>query len=775
MIKFLLLLLSLFLSSTLSADQIIVEGNKRIEKSTILSYLTFKTPSEYSSQTAITSEKSLYATGLFQNISIFKKNNNITIRVAENPVINKIVFEGNDKVGDDIFEKFFGDRIKSRNIFKMHEIKALTDEILKIYRAQGRFLTKVNPQIIKLKDNRVNVVFKITEGPMALIRQITFIGNKSFSDATLKSRIISREHAWWNFWTNDDIYAPEKIELDKKEIIELYKRNGYVDVQIVSAISELSQDRQSFFITYKIKEGVPYTVDSIDVSSDFAPIEKAEVIKKITQKTGKLYSLDKIQESEEAIVEMLSEKGFIFAEVTEQIIKLGQDRIKIIFKISRGQKIYIGNIRVEGNFITMDSVVRREMTIEEGDPFNTTKLKESNNKIKDLDFFERVDIEQHQGASPDTIDLTINVSEKSTAMIDLGLGVQIGTGTFGRIGIMERNFLGTGKFMAASVEIGQRTRSLSAQFTEPYFMGRKLALTFEAGAIQDKRKSTTSYKESSLYGGLSLGYDISKHLSHTIGYRFNFDKVKDYREVKTVFSIEQFSSVERILLGYPDPTQMTEEDKKNFNSLNQADYGSKVRSKIYSILTYGILDSIIRPRSGYIISLTNSYCGLGGNVRYNSHIINGRYFMPIGKTLTAIIKCEFGLISKKALLTDRFTLGGDDLKGFDYDGAGPRENFGYKYAVRGTRYYVATVALKMPIIEGDMPMDFVVFTQCGALWKSNKSTKFVFDDKKLRGNIGCGIEWQSPMGPIAITYSHPYKKCKYDETQRFQIGYFVTR
>lgn len=768
--------ISHYMPSKTSFSNIIIKGNRRIENITINNYLIFSDRSKRNLDIN-NSIKSLYETGMFSNINITKSGPNFVIYVSENPIINKIAFEGNDKVGDDVFEKFFGDRIKSRNIFRINEIKALTNEILKIYRAQGRFLAKVTPQIIKLKENRINVVFKIDEGPMALIKQISFIGNNSFSDYKLQTQLMSCEHQWWKFWTSDDIYAPEKVELDKKELINFYKRNGYIDVQVISAIAELSQDRKDFYLTYKIKEGRPYFVSAISIDSDFKNINKKLLSKKIVQKIDQLYCLDDVEESENAILDSLSEEGFVFADVQSNVIKLDENHVKLIFKISRGPKIYIGRINIVGNAITMDTVIRREMSVEEKDPFNSVKLRESNNKIRDLDFFSQVNIEQQSGERPEIIDLVVNVTEKPTARINFQLGVQIGSGLFGELGITETNFLGTGKSMSASVGMGQRTRAFSMQMVNPYFLGRKLSFMMEGGFSQQKRAKTTAFKQDSFFGGFSFGYDITKHLSHIVGYRLSFDRAKDYRTRKNIDRLKSIKALKPKLLealDLPDPDTMSEEEIKEFNGLTNDDYGSHTRSKIYSVLNYSDLDSYIRPRSGYIISLSNSLCGVGGNVKYTSNVITGKYFMPVAKTLTAMAKVEAGFMTNKPLLNDRFSLGGDDLKGFDYDGVGPREKIGDQYALRGMRYYVGTLALKIPIIEGDMSLDCILFTQMGALWKSKKSKKFVFEDKKLRANIGCGIEWRSPMGPLAITYAYAYKKKKYDETQRFQIGYFVT-
>lgn len=754
---------------------IIVNGNKRIESGTVISYLKFSKPADANDYTINASIKSLYSTGLFSSVNISRQNNTVHVDVVENPIVNRIAFEGNDKVDDDTFEKFFGDRIRARNIFKLSDIKSLTNDILKIYRAQGRFLTKVDPQIIHLSDNRVNVVFNIKEGPMALIRQILFSGNKAFSDEKIKSKLQSREHTWWCFWTSDDIYAPEKVELDKKEITNFYKRNGYIDIKVLSSIAELSQDRKSFFLTYKISEGEPYTVDAIDIETNIEHINKKALLDKVQQKIGNLYCLDDVEDSENGMLEVLAEEGFIFAEVSSSVKKLEGNKVKLIFKVSRGPKVYINNIKIIGNLITLDSVIRREFQIEEQDALNSVKLRESNNRIRDLDFFSNVDIDTQPGPTQDTVDILVKVSEKSTTQIQLGLGVQIGSGLFGQISLLEKNFLGTGRSMGAAVEIGQHTRAASMSVTEPYFMGRKLALTLDAGAAQSKREKTTSLKSESLFAGCSIGYDITKYLSHAVGYKLSLDRAKNYRPYSYMHVLEIIKPEARKGLGLPDPATMTDAEKKECDNLTVDDYGNMTRSKLYSVLTLAVLDSYLTPRKGYVFSMTNTFCGLGGNVKYNSHVFSAKCFIPVGRTWTGVIKGEFGLMSHKALLDDRFSLGGDDLKGFDYDGVGPREKFPQAYAVRGTRYYSGTVALKMPILDGDMPLDGIVFMQFGSLWKSNKSKKFVHDDKKLRASVGLGLEWQSPMGPIAFTYSHAFKKRKYDETQRLQIGYFITR
>lgn len=758
-----------------SFPAIIVKGNKRIETSTILDYLTFEDIKDCNNKSINDSLKSLYATGLFSKVKIVKEGNKVIIYVSENPIINKISFEGNKKIDDETFNKFFGERIKSRTIFKTSEIKSITKDILMIYMKSGRFLTTIVSKIIYLTDNRVNVVFEINEGPLAVIKKIIFIGNDAFSDSVLKTKLFSKEHVFWKFWSNDDIYASEKLEIDKKQIIDFYKNNGYVDISVISAISELSNDKKSFFLTYKIKEGNPYTVTKINLKSDFQHTNKEALLSKVVQKINKIYCEEDVQESENKILDELSEQGFLFAEVESEIVRTSKNTLTLTFKILRGPKVYIDKITVTGNLITLDSVVRREMLLDEKDAFNSVKLRESTNRIKDLDFFSNVNIDQQPGETDDTVNLTVQVSEKSTAHIELGLGIQIGNGLFGKVGIAERNFLGTGKALSANVIIGQRDRGLSAQIVDPYFMDKKLAMMVEGGFQKIKRSKTTSFSSDSFFVGTSVGYDITKHFSHNIGYRLSFDKIKDTSYELNFFLLSKSTEEYRRIHGLPNPRKMTKKEKDELNNLAHDDFGNKVRSKIYSTFTYARLDSYSSPRSGFVIGLTTEYCGLGGNVHYTSNTMVGKYFFPVGKLLTLMTKVELGTMSSGALLDDKFSLGGDNLKGFEFDGAGPREKFGNEYALRGTKYYAGMVALKIPFIQGDMELNGVVFSQFGALWKSNKNKVFIYDDKKLRMNIGFGFEWMSPMGPIAVTYAYAVKKAKYDQTERFQIGYFITR
>lgn len=723
--------------------KVVIVGNKLIEDATIIERANLSAFDEVDAWSINEIIKNLYASGFFETLDVFLNGNSLVISVKENPIVNKFLFDGNSKVSDDDFQKFFKDDLKPRTIFSLSKIKVLTQSIIDVYRSRGYYSVKVNPKIIKLPDNNVNVVFEVTEGPLTSVKKIMFIGNDKFTDYQLKSELLTKETAWWRFWSSDDIYSQQRVEADQESLAMFYKERGYADFKVDTSFSEISEDKQSFYLTFKISEGDIYKIGKIDFKSDIKDIDKIDIKKCLTFKENERFNIKKIEETKYKIIEILSNNGYIFA-VVDYDVQNDQKNKKssVIFTIQQGSKAYVNKIKISGNIITKDEVIRREMLVSEQDAMQTDKIAESIQNIRNLDFFSNVYVTKEQVGENKT-NLNVFVDEKSTAMLQLNLGVAIGRGVFSKIGVSEKNFLGEGKYVSGDIMVGKYDKAVSGVYVVPYFLNRKLTLGTSAGVSKTNRSKTNSYKSKGFNYGNYIDYDITKYISHRIGYSFSYDDT-------------------------------TPDDEDSKNPLLIDENGRKIRSKLYSMLSYINLDSHVNTRKGIVLSLYNAYCGKGGNVKYMSHTITGKVYLPIFEKSVVFLRGEAGIIGRGAYIIDRFSLGGDNLRGFDYEGAGPRGRdvrFGDNgTAVRGTRYYSAMLAVGIPITEGVGQVRAVGFTQIGSLWKSNKPERYVYDENRMRMSAGFGIEWNSPIGPISLTYAKAVKKEKYDQTQSFQIG-----
>lgn len=729
--------------------KIVIKGNKRIEIPTILEklridkYVNSADIDEFYTNAMI---KTLYSTGFFESINISKTKDSIIIDVKENPIVNKFAFEGNSKISDDDFKKLFKDELRPRTIFSLTNIKHLVKNIGDVYKSKGYYAVSITPKIVRLKDNVVNVIFEIKEGKITTVKKIMFIGNKSFSDYQLKGELLTKESAWWRFWSYDDIFVPQRIDVDKDLLTKFYKSKGFAAFEIESSFAEISDDKKAFYITFKINEGKVYKINNINIKSSIKDVPINELKKCITFKKNDIFNISLIEKAKYDMISLLGNKGYVFADVIFSIKNnSGNLMSDIVFEIKQGAKAYINQIKINGNIITKDQVIRREMLLHEQDAIQTDKLAKSIQNIRDLDFFSDVTVDK-EPVSDNKANININVTEKSTAMLQLNLGVAIGRGVFSKIGISEKNFCGEGKYVSGEIMVGKYDKEIAGHYTIPHFMNRDLTLGTHASINKTDRANTNSYKSKGFSFGSYVDYDLTSVISHRLGYNFAYDDTT------------------------PD-----DEDSKNILLVDEN--GKKTRSKIYSYLTFQNTDSFISPRSGYVLSIHNAYCGLGGNVRYSTHSCIGKYYIPMFEKSVLLFKAEAGIMGTGAYIMDKFSLGGDNLRGFDYEGTGPRgrnsktPNDGT--ALRGTRYYSGMIAYGVPLTEGIGQVRAVGFVQTGALWKSNKPAKWIYEDKKPRVSVGGGIEWYSPIGPLAITYAKAIKKQSYDQTQSFQIGALI--
>jgi len=755
-------------------------GNKRIENGTIAEKVyALNYYGEFSPAFIDSVIKKLFSTGFFAAVDVYADNDVLCVKVDENPIVAEYAFEGNKAVSDDNFNKFFQDELKSRTVFSLSKIKYLTTEIINVYRQRGYFSVTVNPKIIRLSDNRVNVVFEIKEGKIATVKKVFFVGNRRFDDTTLLAEMSTKETAWWRFWSSDDLFDPARVDTDKRLITEFYKTHGYADFKIESSFNELSEDKESFYITIKMKEGDVYNFGKIDIKSEIKDVTKEELQKLLKIKKSKKFNLKEIEESKYQMAEYLSNKGYVFSSINYDL-QLDKDKkiADITFNVDQGDKAYINQIKIEGNMITKDEVIRREMLIQEQDALQADKVAKSIGNIRDLDFFSDVNVMQEK-VGQGKANLKIKVNEKSTAMLQLNLGYAIGRGIFTKIGLSEKNFLGEGKYVSGEVMIGRNDKAISGQYIIPYFLNRRLDLGFSAGIAESNRTKTTSAKNKSYSLGSFVTYQLSPKLSHRIGYSFSYDDTKpDSGLQDEKFYLEKIKPI-TTASEYDALWKSKKRDPRKLHELLCDEFGKRTRSSVYSVLAYSDLDSRINPRDGYVWALRNSYYGVGGDVKFGSHTLTGKYYFPVFDRCVLMVKGEAGIMGKGSYMIDRFSVGGDDVKGFDYDGIGPRikkDQSVDEEALRGTRYYSGVFAFGVPITEGVGRVRSVTYLMFGSNWKSNTEEKYkncIYDENKMRVSVGTGVEWMSPLGPIAITYTKAVKKEKYDDTQTLQIGYVI--
>jgi outer membrane protein insertion porin family len=447
-----------------------IEGAQRIEKETILSYMLIRPGDPFDPARMDRSLKSLFATGLFSDVALRREVEILVVRVVENPVINRIAFEGNRKLTDDDLAAEV--QLRSRIVYTRTKVQSDVRRILELYRRSGRFGATVSPKAITLPQNRVDIVFEIAEGETTDIERIVFIGNRHFSDGELREVIITSESTWWNVITSNDSYDPDRLTFDRELLRRFYLSKGYADFRIISAVAELSPDRSGFYITFTVDEGDRYRFGKADVVSSIKNLPPEALLGHIAYEEGDWYNANKIEATINALTDEVGVLGFAFVEIRPDVQRDPDTRtMTIIFEIREGPRVYVERIDIVGNTRTLDYVIRREIQLVEGDAFNTQKIQISRRRVQNLNFFESSEIESLPGSDTDKTVIRVSVVEQPTGELTLGAGFSTDDGPLASVGISERNFLGRGQNLRANFSISGKTQQIDFGFTQPYFLG----------------------------------------------------------------------------------------------------------------------------------------------------------------------------------------------------------------------------------------------------------------------------------------------------------------
>lgn len=734
-----------FLVSFLSAEgqkisHISVKGNNRIENQTVLSYLPIKAGDTVDVDSLDNCLKTLFDTGYFHDVKIHRSGTTIIIEVEENPIINKIAYEGNEKVKDADFKKEL--HLRPREVLSYAKIQGAQQRILEIYRRLGRFSAKVDPKIIRLPENRVDLVFEIEEGPTTFIRKINFVGNKAFKGARLEKALQSKVWHWYRFFVNDDLYDPDRFLNDQQELKKFYNDHGYPDMRLVSSIAELSPDKTAYFLTFTIDEGRKYEFGDVKITSEIKSVNIEKLMEKILVEKGEEFSGAIIDKTIKALTEELGTMGFAFINIESDIQKNAETGVAdIVFNIKEGPRVYIEEILIKGNDRTRDNVIRRTLRIHEGDAYNSKKIKDAENMLKDLQYFKEVHVQPEEGSSIDKAKLNVDLEEQRTGELNIGIGYSTLEGPFTSLGVKERNFMGTGQTLHSDAMISRKSMGINAGIVEPAFLDRELLGSATVSASQSKL--SRSHKESSIGTTLGLGYNLSEMWWQNLAYTIRSEKVSGFND--------------------------------RASSILKSQVKNAILSEISQTIHFGKLDSRANPTKGFDLSYQTGFAGVGGTVKYLEHVWSGTYYHPLfAEDVVFKVSAETGLmqrIGKTIRVVDSFQMGYTNFRGFDFQGIGPRDSKTGD-PLNGTRMWRNVVEIKFPSgLPDDWKINASVFNELGCLWQPGQKDSNTKDSRKLRASVGTGILWTSPFGPIGMSYSIPYKYQKFDQKRQFQIQF----
>ena len=722
-------------------EKIEIIGNERIETDTIRTYLPIELGQELKPELSNRALKELFATGLFADVLIKQVQGTLVIEVIENPIINRVAFEGNERIDDETLNSEV--QLRPRVVYTRTRVQTDAQRILEIYRRSGRFGAKVEPKVIQLTQNRVDLIFEIREGDSTGIHKINFIGNKRFSDRALRDEIITSESAWYRFFSSDDTYDPDRLAFDQELLRKYYLKNGYADFRVKSTIAELGPKRKNFLITFSIDEGKRYRFGKITIDSRLTDLNAENLTTLITTTPGEWYNADKVEDTIQSLTDSAGNLGYAFVDIKPIVSRNREDMdIEITYQIDEGPRVYVQRIDITGNTRTLDRVLRREFQIVEGDAFNSAKIKRSKQQLQNLGFFEKVDIATSTGDEKDKSIITVSVQEKSTGELSFGAGLSSQDGVLGDIGIVERNLLGRGQSLRLNTTISVRTQELDLSFTEPYFLGKNLLTGIDLFRKTSDQQDVSSFDMKSLGFNTRIGYVISDNFRHTVRYTLRRDVISDVSNTASRFIRDQ--------------------------------EGKTTTSAIGHTLSYDLRDSRLDPSSGYIIRFGQELAGIGGSVKHLRNTFDYSYHYPLGNGLVATAQLKNGHIvgiGQDIRVNNRFLLGGQSLRGFEPGGVGPRDLL-TDDALGGNFFYSGTADLSFPInISKDFPISGSVFSDVGALTSVDETGVNIGDSGEPRLSLGIGFSYRSPLGPIRIDFAEAIIKKDFDETEGFRFSF----
>ena len=798
---------------TVTVNTIIVQGNQRVEADTIRSYFRPGPGGRLDAFQIDEGVKALYATGLFQDIRPSIQGGRLILVVIENPVINRIAFEGNKKVKDEQLRAEI--QSKERGTLSRPIVQADVARLVEVYRRSGRFDVRIEPKIIELPNNRVDLVFEINEGLKTGIKRIEFIGNRAYSSYRLKDVIKTSETGLLAFLQTGDIYDPDRIEADRELLRRFYLKHGFIDVRVVSAMGEYDPALRGFIVTFTIEEGEQYRVGSVDVQSSVRGLDRGLLWWKLRVSAGEVYNAEGVEKTVEEMTIEAARQGFAFATVRPRASRDNQTRtVNIVFLVDESQRVYIERINIRGNTRTRDYVIRREFDLAEGDAYNRALVNRAERRLKNLNFFKTVKITPEPGSAPDRIILNVDVEEQSTGEFQVSGGYSTSDGWLAEVSIAERNMLGRGLYGKASVQYGQYARGAQLSFVDPYFLGYRIAFGLDVfGKIQNPT-SYISYSTTTVGFGTRLGFALREDLGFAVRYSLYQQRVSlpDYLNdclLSPNAPINGGPGVQSIGFSL-DPCFLNGE--ASLAVRRELANGSVLTSSIGYTLTYNSVDNNKSPTKGLLAELRQDFAGAGGDVRFVRTAGDVWGYHEVVPDIVAALHLQGGHItgwgcgqnndgsllntpSECLRMLDHFQMGPNLVRGFAPAGIGPRDLSrlaltGTGDALGGTLYWGASLELQTPIyfLPKDAGIKIAAYADAGSLWNYQGPTSWAATGEVLSGSIcaappcpldnamhirssvGVGLIWNSPFGPLRFDYAVPLTQEPYDRTQRFRFG-----
>ena len=716
-----------------------VTGNRRVAEGTVLSYLPVQVGDLVSQGALSQSLERLFATNLFKDLKLDLDGSVLLVTVVENPIVNRVSIEGNDVISDERLLEVID--VQPRRVYDRQLALDAAAKLLNVYRAGGRFGAVVEPKIIELNENRVDLVFEVDEGPLIKIETIVFSGNKNFSDAALTQAIVSRERRWWAFLTPNDKYDEGRLDYDVRLLRQFYLSRGYADINVSRARGGLLPDRSGFALTFLINEGVRYKVNDIKISSQIENIDLEALRDLMKFDDDQWYDVRQLEQGLLDVSNQLGVYGYAFVDVTPQIVTdPSTGLLDIEVSIGQARRNFVERIEFIDNTRTLDRVIRREFELVEGDAFNQLKLDRSVRNVRNLGYFSKVDVQNLQGSSADQTITRVTVEEQSTGDFSIGVGYSSLDKTSFTLGINERNFLGTGRRASASISTSDTSTDFVLGLSQPYLFGRDLT-----GSIDLFKTKSTANLTAVNRTGVDLGvrFSAARDIYHRVSYELATSKITNTSTVATSLTGENGKSLLKSAVSYT--------------------IGRDTR------------DSRFDPTEGMYAEISETFSGVGGDVTFLRTNLRAGYYKPfLFKSVVLGLKGRVGNVSglgDDVTQSERFFLGGQSVRGFDSNGIGPRDT-GSKAAVGGNNVYNGTVEIVSNLgVTKDAGIRWTVFSDFGSVWETDFPSGVTEpNDQTMRSSVGVGLLWNTAIGPLSFYWAKPINEAKHDNTKTFQFS-----
>ena len=739
--------------------QVRIEGNERIEPETIISFANIVNGGEVSAGDVNDALQRLQNSGLFESVEVQPQGNTLVIRVKEWPTINQISFEGNRRIKDDILAE--ATQSQARRVYSPAQAEADAAAIAQAYSAQGRLAARVTPKIIPRNGNRVDLVFEVREGDVTEIERVGFTGNRAFSDRRLRNVLATKQAGILRTFIQSDTYNPERLALDEKLLTDFYRSQGYADFQVQGAAPELSRERDAYFVTFAITEGPRYRFGNVTTVSEIAGVDAAAFEAQNRVRQGAWYSPEIVDVTIRRMETIALQQGLDFVNIEPRVTRNPRNQtLDLTFALTRGPRVFVERIDIEGNTTTLDEVIRRQFQTVEGDPFNPREIRNSAERIRALGYFADAQVDTREGSSPQQIIVDVNVEEQPTGTLEFGASYGKSSGVGLNFGLSERNFLGRGQEVAFNLSTTKGSRSGALSFAEPAFLGRDLRYSFGVWYREtDNDNSKFDTRSVGLQTGIEFPVSASGRLD--LHYKLAKDTIRDVDPITEDPETGELDGSSSILVD---------------------EEGGRVTSALGYRYSYDSRRVGLNPRTATKLSFTQDFAGVGGDVKSVTSVLSAGIESTAWRpNVTLRAELEAGAVhmldDQSSRVIDRF--GGQRIRGFESNGIGPRDNVApNEDALGGNYFWVARAEAQFPIgFPEEYGLTGGVFADVGSIWGLDTKTARAYDgttyeiddDMHVRAAVGVSLFWTTPIGPLRMNFSKAVEKEDYDEEQNFDL------